>query len=94
MGTGPRTNEQRDGEAVSDDAEHAQDPAAADVSRVHDATPTAELTGHGAVDEVLGSLDGLEGLPVGEHVAVFEAAHEALRAALAEAGDRSGGTTR
>jgi hypothetical protein len=76
-------------------AEHAQETAADDESPVDDvATTTVELTGHDAVDEVLGSLDGLEGRPVAEHVAVFEAAHEALRAALAEAGDRSGGTTR
>ena len=79
---------------MSDHAEHEPDTAAADESHVHDATPTAvELTGHDAVDEVLGSLDGLEGRPVVEHVAEFEAAHEALRAALAEAGDRSGGVT-
>jgi hypothetical protein len=80
---------------VNDHAEHEPETAAADESPVHDATPTTvELTGHDAVDEVLGSLDGLGGRPVGEHVAVFEAAHEALRTALAEAGDRSGGATR
>lgn len=44
-------------------------------------------TGHPAVDEVLASLAGLEERPVAEHVAVFEAAHDRLRAALAEAGD-------
>jgi len=50
-----------------------------------------ELTGHEAVDEVLRSLDTLDGRPVDEHVAVFESAHETLRAALASAGDRPGG---
>jgi hypothetical protein len=80
---------------VSDHADDPQETAAADESAVDDAAPTTvELTGHDAVDEVLGSLDGLEGRPVGEHVAVFEAAHEALRAALAEASDRSGSVTR
>jgi hypothetical protein len=86
---------ERDGEAVSDHAEDPQETPAAHESVVDDATPIAvELTGDDAVDEVLGSMDGLDGRPVGEHVAVFEAAHEALRAALAEAGDRSGSVTR
>jgi hypothetical protein len=43
--------------------------------------------GHPVVDEVLASVDDLEGRPVDEHVAVFEAAHERLRAALSDAGD-------
>ncbi len=47
-------------------------------------------TGHPAVDEVIASLDGLEDRPVGEHVAVFESAHERLRAALADAGGSAG----
>lgn len=50
-----------------------------------------ELTGHEAVDGVLRSLGTLDGRPVDEHVAVFESAHETLRAALASAGDRPGG---
>jgi hypothetical protein len=49
-----------------------------------------ELTGHESVDAVLRSLDGLSGRPVGEHVAVFEAAHESLRAALSDAATRPG----
>jgi hypothetical protein len=52
-----------------------------------------ELTGNDAVDGVLRSLEGLEDRPVEEHVAVFETAHETLRAALAEAADRPGGAT-
>jgi hypothetical protein len=44
-------------------------------------------TGHPAVDEVLRSLDGLDGRPVDEHVAAFEQAHEVLRRALSDAGD-------
>jgi hypothetical protein len=47
----------------------------------------AEATGHPAVDEVLRSLDVLEGRPADEHVAVFEDAHEKLRRTLSGAGD-------
>ena len=39
-------------------------------------------TGNEAVDGVLDSLDTLEHVPVDDHVAVFERAHEQLRAAL------------
>jgi hypothetical protein len=44
-------------------------------------------TGHPAVDEVLRSLEGLDGRPVDEHVAAFEQAHDQLRRALSDAGD-------
>lgn len=44
-------------------------------------------TGHPAVDEVLASLADLDERPVSEHVAVFERAHDRLRAALADAGN-------
>lgn len=47
----------------------------------------APRTGNPVVDRVLRSLDDLSHRPVGEHAAVFEAAHEALRAALDETGD-------
>ena len=49
-----------------------------------------ETTGNEAVDDVLRSLDDVEGRPVGAHVAVFEQAHERLRAALTGAGDPGG----
>ena len=39
-------------------------------------------TGDARVDDVLASLAELEERPVGEHAAVFEQAHERLRAAL------------
>jgi hypothetical protein len=39
-------------------------------------------TGNPEVDGVLDSMDGLDDLPVAEHVAVFERAHEVLRGAL------------
>lgn len=65
---------------------------------VEDAEPTeeadategaddGEVTGHPAVDAVLASLEGLEKSPVGEHVPVFESAHDALRRALNDAGE-------
>jgi hypothetical protein len=90
LDTSDRLDESREGEAVSDEDEYvqvAQDEQ--DLGTAH-APAEAELTGHAAVDEVLGSLERLEGRPVTEHVAVFEAAHEALRVALADAGDRPG----
>jgi hypothetical protein len=52
-----------------------------------------EVTGHPLVDEVLRSTQGLEDRPVEEHVAVFEAAHDKLRAALSDAGGRPDGHT-
>lgn len=51
---------------------------------------SSERTGNPLVDEVLDSLDRLDGRPVDEHVAVFEAAHEKLRRALSEAADGAG----
>lgn len=39
-------------------------------------------TGNAAVDAVIASLAGLTELPVAEHVAVFERAHDQLRGAL------------
>ena len=45
-----------------------------------------EGTGNGDVDAVVASLAALDGLPVAEHVAVFEHAHESLRRTLAGAG--------
>ena len=45
------------------------------------ATPV-EPTGVAAVDQVLDDVAGAEHLPVKEHVAVFERAHEQLRRAL------------
>ncbi|HSE55648.1 MAG TPA: hypothetical protein VLA97_01190 [Nocardioidaceae bacterium] len=47
-----------------------------------------ERTGNPVVDTVLDSLTGLDDTPVPGHVPVFEAAHEQLRAALADAGNQ------
>jgi hypothetical protein len=40
--------------------------------------PAAATTGLASADAVVDSLQALDGLPVGEHVAVFEAAHQSL----------------
>ena len=45
-----------------------------------------EGTGDEAVDAVVASMNGLDDLPVADHVAVFEQAHETLRRTLAGAG--------
>lgn len=45
-----------------------------------------EATGHPVVDEVTAFLAELDGLPVDQHVAVFESAHDRLRAVLASGG--------
>ena len=47
-------------------------------------------TGHPQVDDVLRTLEVLPGLPVDQHVAVFEAAHVGLRDALGAAPAASG----
>ena len=54
--------------------------------------PEMEPTGHPDVDAVVASLAGLDGRPVSEHVAVFEAAHDRLRSALADAGNHASGS--
>ena len=46
-------------------------------------------TGHPAVDAVLASLEGLEDMPVHDHVAVFESAHDSLRRVLDQAADQA-----
>lgn len=47
----------------------------------------AEPTGDDAVDAALAPLDGLDELPVREHVAVFDAVHTALQDRLADTGE-------
>lgn len=44
-------------------------------------------TGNASVDEVIASLEGLDNVPVDEHVALFEQAHEQLRRTLSGAGE-------
>jgi hypothetical protein len=54
----------------------------------HAETDRTTGTGHARDDRVLASLQGLDEQPVDGHVAVFERAHEELRQALSDAGDR------
>jgi hypothetical protein len=46
------------------------------------AYPAGRTTGVAAVDRVLADVDGLDELPLAEHLGAFERAHEGLRAAL------------
>jgi hypothetical protein len=79
---------------TSDEGTSGQDESARDqdehpgpdLSAVAD-TPSVQHTGNPVVDSVLDSLRELDELPVSEHVAVFEAAHDRLRGALSDAGD-------
>jgi hypothetical protein len=64
---------------VTEPSPHA-DVSDPDVTRAASA-PDGSV-GHPAVDDVLASLETVEGRPVHEHAAVFESAHERLRAAL------------
>lgn len=47
--------------------------------------PDRVRTGVPSIDRVLDDVDGLDGAPLEEHLAVFERAHHGLRAALDEA---------
>lgn len=46
-----------------------------------------EPTGHRAVDAALRSLENAAGLPVGEQIAAYEAAHRTLRETLSTIDD-------
>ena len=70
-------------------SEHTPDAHVDPVDRRH--PRGLDGTGHPEVDRVVASLDGLDERPVSEHVAVFEAAHDTLRNALADAGNDSSG---
>jgi hypothetical protein len=63
---------------VSDMMEQGQEHAEETAGQTEDPV----RTGNESVDRVLESLEGLDDAPVDEHVAVFERAHEHLRAAL------------
>lgn len=49
--------------------------------------PGVVETGNAEVDAVLASLEGLDSVPVDEHVALFEQAHEKLRRTLSGASE-------
>jgi hypothetical protein len=57
------------------------------MSEMSQETFEPETTGDESVDAVVASLRGLDDLPVSEHVAVFERAHESLRQVLSGAGE-------
>lgn len=46
--------------------------------------PQGETTGDDAVDEAMTRLDLLDGAPLAEHVAIFDAVHAALQDRLAD----------
>ena len=46
--------------------------------------PQAAPTGEPSVDAMIARLDGLDGLPLDQHVAVFEDTHAGLRRVLSE----------
>lgn len=54
-------------------------------------TPAYEPTGVASVDQVLADVAAVAESPVGDHVEVFERAHEQLRRALDAAPATSGG---
>ena len=66
-----------------------REPLASDPGLGPLVAPELEGTGNADVDAVVGSLMALDDLPVAEHVAVFEQAHESLRRTLAGAGQDS-----
>jgi hypothetical protein len=72
---------------VAPDTEPGPEDVLADDVSGDDGAPGPTATGHPAVDEVLRSLEGLDGRPVDEHVAAYEQAHDQLRRALSDAGD-------
>jgi hypothetical protein len=73
-------------DVAHDAGDDGHDDPGPDFSAVAGVSPI-EHTGNPVVDSVLDSLRELDQLPVSEHVAVFEAAHDRLRGALSDAGD-------
>ncbi len=71
-------------------SEHLAEPTGeqhADVTGDLTGDLTGDVTGDASVDAVVASLRDLDELPVEEHVAVFERAHETLRSVLSAAGE-------
>jgi hypothetical protein len=79
------------GEQPDPEQPAAEQPGPVQPDDQTDPTGPAESTGNPDVDDVVASLEQLDGMPVSEHVAVFEAAHEKLRGALADAGNDGSG---
>jgi len=84
------TEDYRDHVEQPDEADPAQPADQADeadeADQADEAGPASALeqTGNPDVDGVLASLDSLSDAPVADHVAVFETAHDRLRAALTQ----------
>ena len=76
-------------DAYEDDRNEAGADDQHDVPDLSAVASAAEIehTGNPVVDSVLDSLRELDRVPVSEHVALFEAAHDRLRGALADAGE-------
>lgn len=62
--------------------EHTYEPPQDGVQPSGPEDPASARTGDPAVDAVLDEVATVAGIPVPEHVAVFERAHEGLRRAL------------
>ena len=75
------TEDYRDHVEQPDEADHADHADQADQA---DQAAAPTQTGNPDVDSVLASLDSLSDAPVADHVAVFETAHDRLRAALTQ----------
>lgn len=69
-----------------DDQGATSTPTPAGTGEIDADAPDAS-TGDAGVDEALGRLTELDGLPVREHVGVFEAVHTALQDRLADVED-------
>jgi hypothetical protein len=67
-----------------EDVDEDLDPDHEDVGQhvVPSASGEPTRTGVPAVDDVLADVDRLDGVPLDEHLAAFERAHESLRSAL------------
>jgi hypothetical protein len=71
--------------AVADEPAVAEDPAGAEApAGMRWAVVPRPSTGNARVDDVVARLDDLAGLPVAEHLAVFEYVHERLTEALGD----------
>ena len=70
---------------VADEPAVVAEPGAAEPAGVRGAVPRARpSTGDARVDDAVARLDDLAGLPVAEHLAVFEYVHERLTEALGD----------
>jgi hypothetical protein len=74
-------------QAAADDRVSADGLAGSGPAAAVGEGPARTATGHPEVDEAIDTLDALDGLPVADHAAVFEAAHARLRHALTDAGN-------